>query len=162
MYSFLLGCFVFLSSVVVASAQNAIPVYSLQQVQKEFLTPHKDTAYVVNFWATWCKPCIEELPAFDSLHAAHKNIKVILVSLDKPSDSAKVRKFLKANSYTAKSVILKQPSGLEWIDSISKEWSGAIPITMVVPPNKGTYQFYEQSFTTQELFSIVSSYIQTK
>ena len=47
---------------------------------------HKDndTTYVVNFWATWCKPCVAELPYFEQLTETYKGqkVKVLLVSLD--------------------------------------------------------------------------------
>jgi thiol-disulfide isomerase/thioredoxin len=50
------------------------------------LQPKDETVYVVNFWATWCAPCIKELPYFEQLHENYKdkNVKVILVSLDFP------------------------------------------------------------------------------
>jgi thiol-disulfide isomerase/thioredoxin len=43
-----------------------------------------DTTYVINFWATWCKPCVEEIPHFEKLYATYKNqkVKVIMVSCD--------------------------------------------------------------------------------
>jgi thiol-disulfide isomerase/thioredoxin len=52
---------------------------------------NNDTTYIVNFWATWCKPCVQELPAFDSLLTITKNsrTKIILVSLDFKEDIEK-------------------------------------------------------------------------
>ncbi|HRH67430.1 MAG TPA: TlpA family protein disulfide reductase, partial [Bacteroidia bacterium] len=43
-----------------------------------------DTLYVMNFWATWCKPCIEELPAFEDANSIYqtKKVKITLINLD--------------------------------------------------------------------------------
>src|SRR5688572_595506 len=60
-----------------------IGVYSYEAF-KPFLNADNDTTYIVNFWATWCKPCVEELPHFEQLYQEYKDKKVrlILVSLD--------------------------------------------------------------------------------
>ena len=56
---------------------------------KQMLSAESDTIYVINFWATWCKPCVKEMPYFEKLGAnfADKKLKVILISLDLPSTS---------------------------------------------------------------------------
>ena len=59
-----------------------------------------DDTYVINFWATWCSPCVKELPYFESVNKeyADKNVKVILVSLDFPSQiESKLKPYLKKN-----------------------------------------------------------------
>ncbi len=63
-----------------ANAQKVLAVYKLGDLLKR-IEP-ADTTYVVNFWATWCKPCVQELPAFDSLTTENKKLKVLLVCLD--------------------------------------------------------------------------------
>ncbi|MCU0359795.1 MAG: TlpA family protein disulfide reductase [Bacteroidia bacterium] len=92
----------------------------------------KDTTYVVNFWATWCKPCIQELPAFDSLYLETKNqsTKVLLVCLDfKEELNTKVIPFLKKKNIQAECVLLDEVNGNDYINKISESWSGAIPAT---------------------------------
>jgi len=51
---------------------------------------------VINFWATWCAPCVKEMPFFEKLNRDDKNIKVILVSMDYDldPDPAKVKRFI--------------------------------------------------------------------
>ena len=95
---------------------------------------NKDTTYVVNFWATWCKPCVEELPAFDSLSAELRgsHVKIILVSLDFKEDlQKKVNPFLYKHHIKSDCVLLDEVNGNNFIDKISPEWSGTIPATLM-------------------------------
>lgn len=74
---------------------------SVADLEKRFAAG-RDTVYVVNFWATWCKPCVEELPAFDKLSRAEANnpVVVLLVSVDSPNDrNAKVETFLRKRGF---------------------------------------------------------------
>lgn len=117
-----------------------------------------DTLVVFNFWATWCKPCIAEMPAFDSLHRAylHKKVRVVFVSLDFVSQLDKsVRPFVKKRSFAPPVVLLDAPNPNAWIDRISTAWSGAIPATLVVHTAKNIRVFYEREFTFDELQSII-------
>ena len=65
-----------------ANAQT-IQSMSFDQLQKKVLST-KDSIVVLNFWATWCKPCVEELPEFEKINSNYKSnkVKVILVNLD--------------------------------------------------------------------------------
>jgi len=113
------------------SSQTVSHVYKINDLLKRINQP--DTIYVVNFWARWCKPCIQELPAFDSLYAITKNsnIKVLLVTLDFKEDLAtKVNPFLKEKNIKAECVLLDEINGNDFVDKISKSWSGAIPATI--------------------------------
>ncbi|NLN32233.1 MAG: redoxin domain-containing protein, partial [Flavobacteriaceae bacterium] len=72
---------------------------------KSVIQKEDDVLYVVNFWATWCKPCIEELPDFMEVNEEfkdHPNFKLILVSMDsKKQLDTKVKKFIEKNKITA-------------------------------------------------------------
>ena len=120
--------------------------------QTVLLVQKDDKTYVVNFWATWCKPCIDELPAFEKLFKNYKNqqVELILVSLDFPNQIEKrVIPFIEKNNLKGKVVLMADPDQNIWIPKVSKEWSGAIPATVIY--NKNTRKFYEQSFTYKEL-----------
>ena len=132
----------------------------------ESLAPllHKsdDKIYVINFWATWCKPCIEELPAFEKLHSNYKdkNVEVILVSLDFPNQiETMLKPFILDHNLQAKVVLLNDPDQNTWIPEISDTWSGAIPATLIY--NKDSREFYEQSFTYNLLINEVTKFIKT-
>ena len=67
----------------------------------EGIDDYKDKVIIVNFWATWCAPCLEEMPAFEKLYRRYRSqgLTVLAVSLDK-GDSSKVKKFVDTNSLT--------------------------------------------------------------
>lgn len=93
-----------------------------------------DTTYVINFWATWCAPCVKELPYFEKLHQtlAAQKIKVILVSLDFRKDlESKLKPFLAQRQISASVAALVDSRQGQWIDKIDPSWSGAVPATLV-------------------------------
>ena len=93
-----------------------------------------DTTYVINFWATWCAPCVKELPYFEKLHQAMaaQKIKVILVSLDFRKDlETKLKPFLAQRQISASVAALLDSRQAQWIDKIDPSWSGAVPATLV-------------------------------
>lgn len=138
---------------------NEIPVYDFEAFEY-LLNQNDDFTYVINFWATWCKPCVEELPFFVELDETYKekNVKVILVSLDfAESLEDRVIPFLESRNIHTKVVILDDPDANTWIPKVNKDWTGAIPATIIY--NKTKSSFYEQSFTKDELFSIINQFI---
>lgn len=116
--------------------------------------------YVVNFWATWCKPCIEELPHFmevNELYKSDPNYKMILVSLDnvKAMDT-KVKKFIESNHLNVDVYLLDDNKKMnEWIPATDKTWSGAIPATIFYK-NKKKVHFQEMQMTQYELEDIIN------
>jgi len=122
----------------------------------EMISLENDTTYVVNFWATWCSPCVKEIGFFEALHQRYKsqNLKVILVSLDFPNQmERRVIPFLKEKEITADVRLMTNLDYNSWIDRVDHSWSGAIPATLIY--NKRTRKFYEQEFSEDELFDIV-------
>lgn len=95
----------------------------------------KDTTLVINFWATWCKPCIEELPCFEELRERYngQNVLVILVSLDFKSQlEKKFIPFLKEKQFKSEVVLFADQDANTWIPKISQDWDGAIPATVII------------------------------
>lgn len=129
----------------------AVRSYNFESMES-ILKMHNDTTYVVNFWATWCKPCIEELPHFEMINSAYKNqkVKVILVSLDMPKQvEASLIPFIKRKKLQSKVIHLKDVDANAWINKVDANWSGAIPATVIYSKEKR--KFYEQSFTFEAL-----------
>ena len=111
-----------------------------------------DDTYVINFWATWCSPCVKELPYFESVNKeyAEKNVKVILVSLDFPSQiETKLKPYLKKNKIKSNVILLDDSKMNKWVPRVSEKWDGGIPATLIV--NSSNYNFYPSSFEKEEL-----------
>lgn len=122
-----------------------------------FLNQKNDTTYVVNFWATWCVPCVKELPHFEKLNQQYKGkkVKVMLVSLDMAKMvESKLLPFIKKKNLKSDVVLLRDPDSNNWIPKIDKSWSGAIPATLIY--NKKARKFYEKSFEYAELEKAVN------
>lgn len=143
--------FLFFLAIIVNGYSQHYAVYNFKQFEP-FLQQKNDTTYVINFWATWCKPCIEEMPAFNQIHNnfSDKKVKVILVSLDFGKDYQKrVKGFADRHSLKPWIIILDDPNSNAWIDKVSSDWSGALPATVIYNRNKK--MFFEKSFTYEEL-----------
>lgn len=109
---------------------------------------------VINFWATWCKPCIEELGFFEELNkqSSGENLKVILVSLDFVEDlETKVKRFISRRGLKSQILLLDETDYNAFIDKVSPDWSGAIPATLIVNSVSGKKMFYEKQFKEGEL-----------
>ncbi|ESU25191.1 redoxin [Flavobacterium enshiense DK69] len=124
------------------------------------LHKNDDAIYVINFWATWCLPCVKELPYFEQINKKYKNqnVKVILVSMDMPKkvESALIP-FVKKKKLESEIIHLDDPDANAWIEKVDKNWSGAIPATIIY--NNKTRKFYERSFTFEELEKELSTII---
>jgi len=133
-------------------AQTAIPRLDFDGLES-YLKKNNDTTYVVNFWATWCAPCVKELPYFEELSTTTTDapLKVILVSLDFPEQfDTKLIPFLGARKLSATVLFLDDGKANKWIPRVHPDWSGAIPATLIYKGDKR--MFFEKSFTKEELF----------
>lgn len=148
-----------ISSAIIAQTwtETDITVYQTFDDMEHVLHPENDTTYLINFWATWCGPCIKELPYFEAINQTYsdKPFKTILISLDSDKKIAnKVVPFLNKNKIASEVILLADGKAHKWIDRVDPAWSGAIPITIV---RRGAqYAFYEKEFhSEQELIEIV-------
>ena len=143
--------------------RSDIDIYYSFDDFEQVLTKDNDTTYLVNFWATWCVPCVKELPYFEAINEKYKDSKleVVLVSLDfeKHIDSRLVP-FLNKKKIGSEVKLLLDENETKWIDRVDPKWSGAIPITIVY--NRENRDFYEKAFhSTKELEDIINEYINT-
>lgn len=116
--------------------------------------------YVVNFWATWCQPCVEELPDFMKInkeYATDENFEMILVSLDKASDiDPKVKDFVTNNLITPNVYVLSDNKRMnEWIPKISRHWTGGIPATAIYKNGKQLF-FTEGKISYNDLKTTIN------
>lgn len=131
-------------------AQNIKPI-TIDQLN-ERVSSGLDTTYVINFWATWCQPCKEELPYFVKLDSAYHGdkLKILLVSVDFHSDvEKKLIPFLKKNGFKNETYVIADKSQQEYINKVDPEWSGTIPATLFIKAS--ARKFVDQSLTYDEL-----------
>ncbi|MEL0457578.1 redoxin domain-containing protein [Flavobacteriaceae bacterium SZ-1-7] len=136
-----------------------LEVYDFNGFEK-FLNKKDDKVYVINFWATWCAPCVKELPYFERLNAEFKDdgMEVILVSLDFPHlYENKLKPFIKERNLKSKVVALDDPDMNTWIPKVSESWTGAIPATIIY--RNDHRKFYEQSFDFEELKTELNQFL---
>lgn len=133
-----------------------IKEYSPEELPKRWEAA--DTVFVINFWATWCGPCVRELPEFDQLYKDNieRPVKVLMVSLDYRADmSYKVPNYLKRRAMKQEVVWLNEIYAREFLRKLDKKWRGSIPATLVVYKNKDYRQFIERSITAAELQELI-------
>lgn len=138
---------------------SSVKTYTYNQL-KPFLEKQDDKIYVINFWATWCAPCVKELPYFERIQQeyANKNVEVLLVSLDFPKQvDKKLIPFINKNEIQSEVVLLDDINEDVWIKAIDESWSGAIPATIIY--NKNNRKFYEKSFDYETLKTELLTFI---
>jgi thiol-disulfide isomerase/thioredoxin len=116
---------------------------------------------IINFWATWCKPCIEELPYFEAINRDpdYKNFEVILISLDFVEDlDSKVKTFVDNKDIKSTIKLLDNVDYNSWIDKVDPSWSGAIPATLVINSRFDKRNFFEKQFKDNELENMLKDF----
>ena len=139
-----------------------IEVIGIDRLKKE-LNQQSDTVYVFNFWATWCKPCTEEMPDLLKVEKEYANqkMKLILISLDMPSQKdTRLVKFINENNIISEVLLLDDPDFNKWIPIVDDSWTGSIPATLIYAPGKDYRKFHEGVISYPELKSQVQSLIQ--
>ncbi len=113
---------------------------------------------LLNFWATWCPPCIVEFPEIVSLEKAYRDrgLVVVSVSADFPKDiDTKLLPFLEKHRPDFP-VNLKQTDDVDkFIRIIDPEWTGAIPATFFFEPSGGVTSKKFSVMTKEEMVQVV-------
>lgn len=137
-------------------AQQA-EIVKLKQLQ-DHINRQTDNIKIINFWATWCAPCIKEMPLFEKIGAERKDVEVTLVSLDldlnpKPET---VYRFIDRKKIQSKVLILDEKDPNLWINQIEKGWSGAIPATIIINGKTGQRKFVEKELHEGDLEKLIA------
>ena len=152
--------FTFLILIAVFTVNAQVKVLSLKELNQR-ISKGKDTTYVLNLWATWCAPCVEELPYFEQLHQANLNqpVKVILLSLDFKSNlKSTIIPFVWKHQLSAETYVIEEPNQQTVTKLMHKDWTGVLPTTLFINTQKKIKVLYEKPFTYQELKTSLALY----
>jgi thiol-disulfide isomerase/thioredoxin len=142
------------------SAQE-VPLVKFTELQAR-INSQTDKVLIINFWATWCKPCILEMPAFEAVYSRYKDqgLGLLYVSNDWPAHlEDAVKPFLQKKQLKGSVVLIDEADGNSWIPKVDTTWSGAIPATLMVGPGGKKLYFHEGILTETQLEAFVKQYI---
>ena len=129
-------------------------IKNVKITELEKIIAESKTALIVNFWATWCKPCIEEIPYFLEEVKDHRkdSLTILLVSLDfKEAFPAGISTFAAKRKFTAPIVWLDETNADYFAPKIDAKWSGAIPATLFINNKTGYRNFVEEQISHEQL-----------
>lgn len=150
MVRILIITFIFLGNVVLAQHSQIIKIADLEKIMAD---PSKKI-HVINFWATWCGPCVKELPYFEKITAEKSpDVHVTLVSLDLDldPDPQKVFRFVSSRKINSEVFLLDEADPNSWINKVDQQWSGAIPVTIIINHQTGERKFIGKVLRDGEL-----------
>jgi peroxiredoxin len=103
---------------------------------KELLANNTKTYRLVNIWATWCGPCVIEFPEFVTMQRMYgaRDFEFVSISTDGIKKKEKVLEFLKSKSAATKNYLYSGEDKYQLIETVNKNWSGAMPFTMLIAP----------------------------
>lgn len=148
---------VFLLLIAINVTAQEIKAVKIMEVEK--IIAESKTPLIINMWATWCMPCVEELPYFQKEVALHNatakpgdSIRLLLVSLDfKESFPENIRKFIKKRNVKAEVAWLDETNADYFCPKIDAKWSGAIPATLFINNKTGYRNFIEEQISHEKL-----------
>lgn len=127
------------------------PIYEKYDDVAALLNQNDNKTYVINFWATWCGPCVAELPYFEQLaeETADDNVQLVMVSLDFQRDvRKKLKSFVLNRPLELPVIALADADYNSWIDRVDSRWGGAIPVTVIY--RNGKREFHSEKFESYD------------
>jgi thiol-disulfide isomerase/thioredoxin len=137
------------SNVLVAQQPKEVKATDLAKIIAEAKTP-----LIINMWATWCQPCVQELPYFQSEAAANAtdSVQLLLVSLDfKEAFPNEISAFAAKRKIIAPILWLNETKADYFCPKIDSKWSGAIPATLFINNKTGYRNFVEEQLSHEKL-----------
>ena len=142
---------------------QSVPVWKLSDLKTAIEKTKEPT--IINFWATFCKPCIAELPHFQALANKYKSqgLKLIMVSLDlRESFPSKVISFTNELKLTSPVAFLDESNADLFCPVVDSTWSGAIPASLFINNEKGYRKFYEEELSKEKVETEIKNMLQIK
>lgn len=126
------------------------------------LNDPSDKLHVINFWATWCSPCVTELPYFEEAATKFKNdnAEFTLVSLDFPSQAeSRLIPFLKEKNISLKVLLMEDLDYDKWLSKVDGSWKGNLPATLIINNAEGKREFVAGALEKEELYQLIENNI---
>ncbi len=106
-----------------------------------------EKAVLINVWATWCAPCIEEFPEIVNIQRKYKDrLQVIFISADFPESRDRALQFLKEQEVDW-TTYFKTGNDQKFIETLSDEWTGALPFSKIISKEGKVVASWENSAT---------------
>lgn len=147
-------CIFIVSLLAWSSSSNAQKIKSYNADSLIARTSHSDTVYVVNFWATWCVPCVKELPAFNIVNDLYKGkaVKVLLLSFDfADSYPETLHQWVSKKKLRPEVVWFSETNPTEYIPRIAPEWEGGLPATIFINNKTGERKFIAEEVSVEDM-----------
>ena len=144
----------FLLILIIGSSVQAQAIKKIKITELEKTIAESKTPLIINFWATFCKPCIEEIPYFEKevKKNAKDSIQLLLVSLDlEDYYPKKIESFVKKLKFSSPIVWLDEYNADYFCPRVDAKWSGAIPATLFINNRTGYRKFMEQQLSEEQL-----------
>lgn len=161
-YYFFLWIFLLISGcgATTESVESPPPAPKMVQFEEieQLMNDESGQLQVINFWATWCGPCVKELPHFEKVRKQYlsKGVNFTLVSLDFADKfESAVIPFVKKKNLKSTVWLLDNTDYNSWIDKIDPEWGGEIPVTLLVNKQQNKRYFVPKEVTEEELVALI-------
>ena len=137
--------------IVINTHAQDISVWKLKDLQSAMIDAKQPT--IINFWATFCKPCIEEIPYFQNLVKKYNSegIDLLLVSLDLKEAYPKIKEFATKYRFNSSIVYLDETNADLFCPKVDERWSGAIPASLFINNKTGYRRFFEEQISEKKL-----------
>ena len=145
----LTACCILITSVVFCQEVKKMKITDVEAYIK-----NSDHPVMVNFWATWCAPCVEEIPYFIETVNKYKaeGVELVLVSLDFPNYyPKKVVDFLRQKNWKATFFWLNETNADYFCPKIDAKWDGTIPVTLLLNNKTGYRVFFNRALTDRQV-----------
>lgn len=159
--------FLIIFSLILPGFVSGQEVRSVKITEVEKIIAESKTPLIINMWATWCIPCIEELPYFQEEAKKHSgsagssdSLQLLLVSLDfKESFPTGITKFMNKRKITAPVVWLDETNADYFCPKMDAKWSGAIPATLFINNKTGYRNFVEAQISHEQLKKEIMTFL---
>ncbi len=145
--------FVLVTSVLCLCHINAQEIKKIKINDLEAYIKNCNHPLVVNFWATYCSPCLKEMPYFEKIvgQEKDKNLELLLVSVDMPDYyPVRIASFIKEKKITSSVWWLNESNADYFCPKVDKSWTGGIPSTLFVNNKTHYRKFFERQLTESQ------------